>query len=465
MMKSLQHNSSTPLRLWIALILGLCSIGLYAQEKPVPKVWTLPEAIAYGMENNRQIRNADIEVQRAIKEKWKTIATGLPQISASSEYSNFLRLPVSLIPAEFFGGQAGDFAEVQFGTEQNLVGSVRWDQLIFDGSYIVGLQASRVYLQISENLFEKTQLEVKKGIVQAYAAVLFADENVAVTLNNKTALERTLAELHALFRNGFEEEESVEQMRLTLAGIESQLRYARRMQKVTRGYLALLLGLDPDQPMALQETLEDLLLEANASQFRTAEADLNNNSDVKIAQNDLSSEKLLYKLEKSKALPRLSAFLSGTYTGNSNTFNFLNSNQKWFGSSLFGLSLRIPIFSSLGRSASSQKAKLSVLKAENELTQTEDRIRLEIQQSESALELALENYSTQKENLSLAERIEQKNRTKFFEGISSAFELRQAQLQLYSAQNQLLRAIQDVVNSATTLETLLNSPQPENTQQ
>lgn len=463
MITAVLSNVSLRQSLWVALLWWGFGFLLQAQENPVPKVWTLPEAISYGMENNRQIRNADLEVQKALKEKWKTIATGLPQVSASSEYTNFLRLPVSLIPAEIFGGPAGSFTEVQFGTEQNLVGSLRWDQLIFDGSYIVGLQATRVYLQISENIFEKTQLEVKKGIVQAYTAVLFADENVAITIQNKEVLEQTLSELHALFRNGFEEEESVEQMRLTLAGIESQLRYGRRMQKVTRGYLALLLGLDPDQPMNLQEQLEDLLVEANASQFRTAEPDLNNNADIKIAQNDLSSQKLLYKLEKSKALPRLSAFLSGTYTGNSGNFSFLEPDQKWFGSSLFGLSLRIPIFSSLGRSASSQKAKLSVLKAENSLTETEDRIRLEIEKSESALELALENYSTQKESLALAERIEKKNRTKFFEGMASAFELRQAQIQLYTSQNQLLSAIQEVVNSATALETLLNSPQPENT--
>ncbi|MGC6480047.1 MAG: TolC family protein [Flavobacteriaceae bacterium] len=452
-------------KLWIAALLWSSFFQTYAQENLVPKVWTLPKAIAYGMENNRQIRNADLEVQKAFKEQWKTIATGLPQISASSDYTNFLRLPVSLIPAEIFGGTPGTFTEVQFGTEQNLVGSLRWDQLIFDGSYIVGLQASKVYLQISENIFEKTQLEIKKGIVEAYTAVLFADENVEVTLQNKSALEESLSELHALYRNGFEEEESVEQMRLTLAGIESQLRYARRMQKVTRGYLALFLGLDPDQPLSLQEELEDLLLSANGSQFQTAEADLNNNADIKIAQNDLASQELLLKLEKSRALPRLSAFLSGTYTGNSDRFTFLNSDQKWFGSSLFGLSLKIPLFSSLGRSASTQKAKLSVIKAENTLTETEDRIRLEIEQSKSALELALENYSTAKESLSLAERIEQKNRTKFFEGMASAFELRQAQLQLYSSQSQLLRSVQDVINSATTLETLLNSPQPENLNQ
>jgi len=82
-----------------------------------------------------------MDIKKAYKDQWSTIATGLPQISASADYQNFLELPTSLIPAQFFGGNEGEFAEVQFGTQQTMNAGVLVQQLLFDGSYIVGLEA------------------------------------------------------------------------------------------------------------------------------------------------------------------------------------------------------------------------------------------------------------------------------------------------------------------------------------
>jgi outer membrane protein TolC len=178
-----------------------------------------------------------------------------------------------------------------------------------------------------------------------------------------------------------------------------------------------------------------------------------------MAENNLLSETLLYKYERSKSLPRLSAFLNGNYTGNSETFSFTQSNQKWFGAALFGINLQVPIFSSLQRSANSQKAKIAVYQAEKSLTETQERITIEVQAAENEYQLAVENYFTSKENLALAKRIEEKNQTKYFEGVASSFELREAQLQLYSAQNNYIKAIQNVIQKKLALETLLNTPQ------
>ena len=133
-----------------------------------PKNFSVKEAIKFALENNAKILNAKLEVDKAYKEKWKIISEGLPQIKADFNYTNFLELPVSLIPAEFFGGQEGDFAEVSFGTEQNLVGSARISQMIFDGSYIVGVKATETYLKVSDNALEKTNLEVEKSVNNAY---------------------------------------------------------------------------------------------------------------------------------------------------------------------------------------------------------------------------------------------------------------------------------------------------------
>ena len=439
----------------LSFFLGLQSV--FAQT--LPDSVSLEEALAFGEQNNRTIQNANLEVQKAYKQKWSAIAIGLPQISANANYQNFIELPTSLIPAQFFGGNEGDFAEVQFGTPQTMDAGVTVQQLIFDGSYLVGLEASRVFLAISENILEKTQLEIRKNIVNTYSSVLLARENIQFLEKNQKNLTNTLEELNQLFRNGFEEEESVEQLRLTLSGVETQLRYAKNLERITLNMLKLLIGFPTQSPLLLSDTLEKLTDASLFSLQISEDISLSNNVDIKMAENNLLSETLLYKYERSKSLPRLSAFLNGNYTGNSETFSFTQSNQKWFGAALFGINLQVPIFSSLQRSANSQKAKIAVSQAEKSLTETQERITIEVQAAENEYQLAVENYFTSKENLALAKRIEEKNQTKYFEGVASSFELREAQLQLYNAQNNYIKAIQNVIQKKLALETLLNTPQ------
>ena len=440
-------------------ILQLLFFGLSVLQAQVfPEAVTLEEAIEFGLENNRNIINANLEVQKAYKEKWKTIAIGLPQLSARADYQNFIELPTSLIPAQFFGGNDGEFAEVQFGTPQTMSAGITLNQLIFDGSYVVGIEATKVYLDASKNILEKTVLEIRKNIVNSYFSVLLVRANIGFLKKNRDNLNSNLTELIQLFKNGFDEEQSVEQLRLTLSSVENQLRYAQDMERTTLNMLKLLLGFPTASPLFLSDSLE-VLSTADLFQITTEEFKTENNIDVKIAENNLLSEDLLYRYERSKSLPRISAFINGNYTGNSESFTFTNVDQKWFGASLFGVKLQVPIFSSLKRRASSQKAKISVSQARFVLKETKERIFIETQAASNKYKLAVENYFNAKENLALANRIKDKNQIKYFEGMVGSFELRQAQLQLYGAQNNYLKAIQSVVQKKITLETLLNTSQ------
>mgnify|MGYP001288618636 FL=1 len=425
----------------------------------LPELVSLEEALAFGEQNNRNIKKASMEIRKAYKDQWSTIAIGLPQISANADYQNFIELPTSLIPAQFFGGNEGEFAEVQFGTPQTMTAGLTLQQLIFDGSYIVGLEASKIFLKISENIFEKTLLEVRRNIVQTYSSVLLARENIDFLKKNKNNLEKNLLELNQLYENGFEEEESVEQIRLTLSGVKTQLRYINNVERITLDMLKLLMGFPIKSPLILSDDLEKLTNDSLFN-FKVPEnLSLDNNIDIKIAENNLLSETLLYRYERSKGLPRLSAFLNGNYTGNSESFTFTQRGQKWFGAALLGINLQIPVFSSLRRSALSQKAKIAMLQAENDLTETQERILIEVKAAENDYKLAVENYFTNKENLELATRIEKKNQLKYFEGVTSSFELREAQLQLYSAQNNYIKSIQEVIQKKLSLQTILNTPQ------
>lgn len=426
----------------------------YSQEQPTS--FSLQEAIDYALENNRQAKNAERDIEAAKQQKWETTATGLPQLDASVNYQNFLKQQVSLVPAEFFGGEPGEFAEVIFGTEQNVNATATLSQLIFDGSYLVGLQSAKVFLEISKNAKDKTDLEVRKGVINAYGNVLLAEESVIIYEKNINALQKNLDETTKIYENGLEEEESVEQLQITLSNLQSSLNKAKRLRGIAYQMFNITLGIDYKTNVTLTETLEDLAEKNISLEMLNQDSDITSTVDYKIAENDKRSKELLLKLEKSKALPQLSAYLNGGYLGFSNEFTFLDREQDWAGFSSFGFNLNLPIFSSGGRSAATQRAKINLEKSKDELTETEQRLKLQIETAKSNYKFATEDYYNKKQNLALAERIERKNQTKFFEGIGSSFELRQAQTQLYTAQQELLQTMLDVINTKAELETITN---------
>ena len=441
-------------KLIIVFSLLFSTLG-FSQENP--QNFSLQEAINFALENNRTAKNALYDIEAAKKQKWETTAAGLPQIGAKVEFQSWLKQQVQLIPAELFGGNPGEFSEVAFGTKETMNASVTLNQLIFDGSYLVGLQSAKVFLQISKNAKEKTDLEIRKAVIDAYGNVLLAEESVNILQRNVETLQKNLFEINKIYENGLEEEESVEQLQITLSGVKSNLKNITRLKTLAHQMFNISLGLDINKATVLTDNLTNLTTQNINLELLNNNELIENTIDYKIAENDKTSKELLLKLEKSKALPTLSGFINAGYTGNANSFNYLNKDQNWIGSSLVGVNLNIPIFSSLGRSAATQRAKINLEKAKNDLTETEQKIKLQIASAKSDYQFAIEDYENKKQNLNLAERIEKKNQTKFFSGIGSSFELRQAQTQLYTAQQEFLQSMLDVINKKAVLETVLNT--------
>ncbi len=435
------------------------SFSVFSQNETL--VFSLEEAIDYAHSNNKLALDSQSDVRMAELQKWETTATGLPQISADISYNNWIEQQISLIPAEFFGGMPGDFVEVAFGTQQTVNGTVTIKQKLFDGSYLVALQASKVYLEISKNAKEKTLSELRKVVTNAYGSVLLAEENISILDANIAVLEKSITELQKVYENGLTEAENIEQLQLTLSGLVSARNYNATLKNLAYEMFNLTLGLDIDTSVNLTDRMEDLVVKVLLSPTETSNSSLENNIDFKIAVNNMRSNELLFKLEKSKALPTINAFINGGYAGNNNHFNFLDRSQKWFGASLFGVNMSVPLFSSLGRSAATQKAKIGLEKSKRALVNTRQELKIKIKRAQNELAFAQQDLETKKQAQNLAKRIEEKNQIKFFEGLASSFELSQAQTQLYTAQKQYMEAMLSVLNKHIALDVLLN-PNPIN---
>ncbi|PZW41760.1 outer membrane protein TolC [Mesonia algae] len=445
------------MKIKLTCLLFFVSFTFFAQEEQKEYSFSLEEAIEYAIDSSYNAINARRDIEAAIKRKWETTADGLPQIDANIDYQNNLKRPVQLLPAEITGGPPGTFIPVQFGTKQNLSATATATQLLFDGSYLVALRASKTFLDYTNTTTQKTLLEVRKSVIDAYGNVLLAQELVTILESNQTTLQKNYDETKEIFENGLQEEEAVEQLQITLLQITNQLNNAKRLVGITQEMLNLTLGIPLTHKITLTEDLDNLAEENISLTLMNTEGSIEENLDYKLAQNLIEQREHEYNLERTKALPRLTTFLNYGTTANSEKFTFLNDNQQWFQSSIWGVSLNIPIFSSLKRSAKTAQARIALDQAETQFDQAKEQIRLQIDRAKNDYQFAIENYQTAKQNLRLAERIENKNQIKFTEGLATSFELRQAQTQLYQTQQEFLESMLEVLNKKAALETILNT--------
>ena len=446
-----QNDKKMRKLLLVLFISNIC----YSQSEVVSL--SIEDAVKYGIENNRNLKNAEREIQMAYQERWKTIAIGLPNVSLDLNYLNNIELPTSLIPAEFFGGNKGDFSEIQFGTEQTAIGSVRMEQLLFDGSWLVGLEYSKIFLATSENFYEKTLLEVREGIIKLYSLVATLNQGISLLENNLENFKKDLNEVNELYKNGFQEKENVEQIRITLAQAELSLLQAIKTRDNQKNLLKLVLGININDELVLVTSLDEFI--GNNVVFANSfeNFDTGKNVDIKISQNMFDTKRIEYKLEKSKQLPKISGFVSGTYTGYNNEFNFTDKSQSWFGSSVVGVNLEIPLFNANRMNVSSQKARIAMEQARANLEEQEEKTQAEVIQKLNDYQLANKSLSVNEQNMNLAISIEDKNSIKFFEGLVSSFELRQAQIQLLDSQQKYLNSVIELISIKTELETLYNN--------
>lgn len=412
--------------------------------------FSLKEAIDHAVKNNYSSINAGRDLEAAKLKKWETTTIGLPQIEGNVSYQNNFKIATNQIN---FNGQP---ATLKFGNYNTMDASLRLSQLIFDGSYLVGLESAKTYLKISQNAQQKTSQEVTELTTNAYGNVLLAEESIKIVERNKAILEKTLKETSETYKNGFLEEEAVERIQITLASVNSTLDYATRMKAIATNMLKLMMGIELNDEVILTDKLDNLTTQNIDLALLSETFEVENNIDYQIEKNLEESKRLLLKYEKSKALPSLGAQVNFGYNTFGNSFTMFNGDQKWYNYSNVGVGLNVPIFSSFGRNSRTQQAKIAFEQAKTKVLETEQTLKLQYQKARSDYEYSVAQYNSAKSTLNLSERIETKQQVKFKEGLSTSFEFTEAQRQLYTAQQSYLQAMVDIINKRAALEKIIN---------
>lgn len=418
-------------------ILSFIGIFTWSQEN----YFSLQEAIEYTLTNNYDILKADLEIEKAQKRVWETTATGLPHIDASVDYQNNIQMQKIFIMDTVF----------QAGQRQNIAPSIQISQLLFSGSYIVGLQSAKAYKEISGLAKTKTRAQLTEAIINAYAAVVIAEENLEIIDDNLISTERNLHEISEIYKAGFTEEQNVDQIQYTLTQLRTSKNYANRQQESALNSLKFLMGIDQSESLILTSTLDDFMADNLNLLQEDLQTQIEDHIDYQIASHQVKTGELQVKYQKSMALPTLSTFLSHSENWSTNEAALFKNFGNHFASTIWGIQLKIPIFSSFERRSRTQQAQIDLEIAEVERQKTEQKLIQDLKNAEVAYQNAMENYYTAQELVELSNKILNKEQIKFKEGYSTSMDLTMVEEQLYRAQNQYIQSAFDVIQSKSAL--------------
>lgn len=417
--------------------------------------FSLEESWKYAVQHNVNVQKAKIDRTIADQKVKETVGIGLPQIDGQAKYNYFLNIPVQLLPAELGGGDPGTYIPIKFGQKQSMTGGLTLSQLLFNGSYIVGLQASKAYKETMALAEEKTEISVKEGIMMAYAAVLVTHENIKTLEENRKVVEKSLHDTKETYKIGLIEFQNVEQLEYSYKSLlANQQNLNRSREKVVMG-LKYLMGYPLEDKIILTSTLDELIVKNEALVDLNISAPIDNHIDVRLKENELTLSELKLKLEKSKALPTLSAALASSYNAYSDQFKFFNSSQQWFNTSVVAVQLDIPIFSGLQRHWRTQQAKLDLEKARLDVTDTRNSLTNKVYAATIDYDNAYNSYKNAQELIALSSSIYNKQRIKFNEGLGTSFDLQQSETQLYDSQAQYYQAAIELIQAKTKLDEAL----------
>lgn len=413
------------------------------QQAEKPLQFSLSEARTYALSNSPVLLNSSRDVEIARKKIWENTATGLPQASFNSSYAYTPELAG-------LSDQLGEFIP-DFNPEDlktSFLMNVQVNQLLFNGQYIVGLQAAKVYAGLSRLADTRSRIGILESITNTYFTTLIARETKSVLDSTLAAVEKTNFETEQMYKNGFVEATDVDQLKILVSNIKSSLSVAIRQSELLERMLKYQMGLPIEKPIILTDNIDLLVTAMNLEASIEDSFKLEKNIDYNILDTQEKLMKLNLQASASQFLPTVSGYYSYYKSLDDNFFNDQSPNT-------FGLSLSLPLFSSGQRMSQVSQKRIDFLKAQTNKQMAAESLLLQYETALSEYLSAQDIYAMQKENRDLSQRIYRKSIIKFREGIGSSLDLNLTQSQFFEAEGMYFNALISLVSAKSKLESLL----------
>jgi len=421
-------------KLLLSAIFCLSFFSLQAQE---PMVLSLDSAISFAVSHNKTLVNSKFAVNKSAQKIKEAISQGLPQINASFDYSNFLGASASLQL-----NPSAPPAVIEFNPTSNFKASV--SQLLFNGSYYVGIQLSNLAKTISEQTYQKDELNVKEQVIQAYYMILASERILDILHKNRSNVQLIYDKTKNLANAGVIENTEAKKLTIMITSVDNAIKSSERMVEMGYNLLHLQLGLPSERSVKLSSTLDVLAQKYVCSNSVADSFDIRNNLDYKLLtmQGEIARKNIL--LKKSGYLPSVVAFYSYTEKLKKPIFDISPKN-------VLGLTLNIPVFSSGQRLSQLSQARIDYSITENTKDLLTQQLNLQQSQLKYNYNNLYEQYLNQKANLEITKEVLDKMNLKYQQGVISSLELTSSNNDYLTAESNYTNLLLQLLNAETAL--------------
>ncbi len=400
---------------------------------------SLEDARNYAVEHNKNLANSGLAVSEAEARLRETIAQGLPQINATMDYSNFFGSKATL-------GAIPGF-EIEFNPTSNL--SVSLGQLIFSGSYIVGIQTARLFKEVTETSLEKSELEIRAQVTQAYYLALIATESGKIIGGNLSNMQDLLTKIKSMVDVGIAEELEYDQLSVQASMLADAVRASERQIELSLNMLRLAMGMPASQEITLVDGLAEVIGRSDFRGYLIKPFSMPENPDFRLMSLQTGLAEKQIKLQKAAYLPTVSGFYNYTEKLLKPEFDITPKH-------VIGLNVSIPIFSSGVRQSRVNQARINFEMAENQMDLLSQQLMIQEKQLRYNLNNAIEQYESQMANLEVARRVYNSFNNKFGQGLVSSLDMITANNNYLQAENSYVSSLFQLLEAQLAMEKLLN---------
>ncbi len=428
---------------FIGFFLFVTTGSSFAQESVDTMVFSLEEALRYAEDHAFESKQANYTVEEAEKKVKEFFALGLPQVNLEAQLTDNLSIQENVITMSPQDGSPPMILKTKFGQQYSWGATGQVRQLLFDGSYLLGVKAAKIYVAIQKQQQELTLVDIRKRVIEAYSLVLISCETQARFKKNLEVNEQILKEAQSFYESGFRELTDVDQLRLMVNKTKNMLLESERQFQIAEAVLKYAMGVKLEQPIVLVDSLSDLLLPVEDLLVSSGSFDVKQHLSYSLLETQEQAQFTLLKNERAEYFPKLNAFYSYNYLEFGDKFSQMERTN----SQMLGLSLTMPIFTSGRQRAKVQQAKINYLKTQNEMLQMEESLKQQCLVSEANFNNAQASLKNNKEAEAIALRVYERTQIKFLKGMSSSLELSQNEEQYIQAQMSLIQSTLNMIEA------------------
>ena len=395
--------------------------------------YSLKQCVEYAAKNNSNIKMSEYDQVIAEKRVSEQIGSGLPQIDASGNYTDNLKIATTLLPGEIMG-MPGTMIPVKFGVPYTVSGGLVLKQKIYDPLFWVGLKATKISRDYSEQNIRRTNEQTSYTVSRAYLQAMIVKKQLNTIKATREFSEKALASTELKYKNGMARKVDVDKLKVNFNNIVSAEQQTELSYKQILNSLKYLMGMPVESNLVLSDA--EAAIDMDAYEQIQGKGDfLKNRVDYQLLKTNVTIQEADKERYVAQFLPSLSFNAAYNYQAMRKEFDFFKSGRDWFPNSSIGLTLSIPIFDGLQRIFRVSQADLSVMKAEENLKMSTEAMKVEVSNYEIQYRNALDNIKNEHENLNLAESVYKNTQLDFNEGRASSLELIQSESSYTEAQN------------------------------